>query len=102
VNFRRHPLRLPTFCFLVFLAGCAKPDRPANRTEHLGGKTLSETISENAPHLLSIEGVVKIVPGDCGIDSCIKVVVDKKTEILVSQIPMMLETWQVDVVETAK
>ena len=102
MNLRGRPFRLPAFCLLLFVTGCAKPDHPANRTEHPGGKTLSETIAENTPRLLSIEGVVRVAPGDCGMDSCIKVFVDKKTEILVSQIPMMLETWQIDVVETAR
>ncbi len=91
----------PAFCLIVFLTGCIKSEPAKNRTEHLGGKTLAETIAENTPHLLTIPGVVKVAPGDCGIDSCIKVYVARKTEILAAQIPMMLETWQVDVVETA-
>lgn len=90
------------FCVLVFILGCGQSDRKQNSTEHLGGRTLAETIADNRPHLLSIPGVLKVEEGDCGIDSCIKVFVAKKTAILTAQIPHMLETWQVDVVEAAK
>ena len=64
--------------------------------------TLSETISENRTRLLSIPGVLKVEGADCGIDSCIRVTVDHKTAILNAQIPMMLETYQVNVVEASK
>jgi len=76
-------------------------NRP-NRTERISGKTLAETIADNLMHLLSLPGVLKVEAGDCETDSCIKVFVDKKTEILASQIPLMLETWRVDVVESGR
>ena len=84
---------------LVILIGCTKPEKSSNRVEHLSGKTIGETILENRQHLLSIPGVLKVEPGICGADSCIKIFVEKKTAMLVSELPLMLETWQVDVVE---
>lgn len=84
---------------LVVIGGCAQPDNAPNRASHPSGKSLTETIQENRQRLLSIPGVIKIAAGDCGVDSCIKIVVQKKTEILVNQLPPMLETWRVDVVE---
>ncbi len=84
---------------LIALAGCAKPAKTPDRAERVSGKTLTETIQENRQHLLSIPGVVSVEAGDCGTDSCIKVIVEKKTAMLTSELPLMLETWQVDVVE---
>lgn len=109
------PMRLNTFrtpatlliFFLAFfaittLAGCAKSEPQKNRTAHLGGNTLAETIADNRARLLAIQGVLKVEAADCGIDSCIKVTVDHKTAILNAQIPMMLETYQVNVVEATR
>lgn len=87
------------FAILIVMIGCSQPDKAPNRTERLSGKSLTETIQENRQHLLSISGVIKVEAGDCGVDSCIKIVVQKKTEMLVNELPVMLETWRVDVVE---
>jgi hypothetical protein len=84
---------------VIVLAGCAKRERGPNRVERLSGKTLTETIQENRGRLLSIPGVIDVQAGDCGTDSCIKVFVEKKTEMLTSELPLMLETWRVDIVE---
>ena len=86
------------FSLLAFLSGCAKPEKTPDRVERLSGKTVAEAIQESRQRLLSIPGVIEVMPGICGADSCIKVVVEEKTEILTSQIPLMLETWRVDVV----
>ena len=91
-----------SYCLIVSAGGCGKTEEPQHRAGHLGGRTLAETIADNRPHLLSIPGVLNVEAGDCGVDSCIKVFVAKKTSILTAQIPLMLETWQVDVVEAAK
>src|ERR1041385_181746 len=80
-------------------SGKEAPDRPS-RTGRMSGKTLAETIADNRTPLLSLPGVLKVEAGDCETDSCIKVFVDKKTEILASQIPLMLETWRVEIVES--
>ena len=87
------------FSLLAFLFGCAKPEKTPDRAGHISGKTVAETIQESRQRLLSIPGVIEVKPGICDADSCIKVVVEKKTEILISQIPLMLETWRVDIVE---
>ena len=87
------------FLILIVIGGCAQPDNAPNRAGRPSGKTLTETIQENRDHLLSISGVLNVQAGDCGLDSCIKIVVRKKTEMLVNQLPPMLETWRVDVVE---
>lgn len=79
-----------------------KSSNRTNRTEHISGKTLAETIAGNQMHLLSLPGVIKVEAGDCETDSCIKVFVEQKTAMLASQIPLMLETWRVDVVERGK
>ncbi len=50
---------------------------------------------------MGISGVLSVEAGDCVPDSCIMVTVAKKNEMLVNQIPPMLETWRVDVVESA-
>ena len=88
---------------VVCLVSCAKveekPFRP-NRTESIMGKTLTETIAEHRNHLLSLPGVLKVEAGNCDKDSCIRVYVAKKSSTLINQIPAMIETWRVDVVET--
>ena len=89
------------FAILLLIGGCSQPDKAPNRTARISGKSLTETIQENRQHLLSISGVIKVEAGDCGVDSCIKIVVQKKTELLVNQLPPMLETWRVDVVESS-
>jgi len=81
-------------------SGCAKGEKQPNRTGSIMGKSLSETIADHQQHLLSLAGVHRVEPGMCGRDSCIKVYVEKKTPMLEAQIPLMLETWQVDVVES--
>ncbi len=96
---------LPTiFAVLVafYTTGCGggEPEKKPNRVEHLSGKTLTETIQENRQRLLSIPGVIRVEAGDCSIDSCIKVYVQKKTEMVMTQLPAMLETWRVEIVET--
>ena len=99
-NLRASTMRQIFFLsILVLLFGCAKPEKTPDRAGHISGKTVAETIQESRQRLLSIPGVIEIMPGLCDVDSCIKVVVEKKTEILISQIPLMLETWRVDVVE---
>ena len=90
------------FIILLVLTGCAQPEKAPNRADKITGKTLTETIQENQQHLLSVSGVIRIEAADCGIDSCIRIVVDKKTEMLVNQLPAMLETYRVDVVEQAR
>jgi len=82
--------------------GCKQPEKAPNRTERIGGKSLSETIEDNRHRLLSIPGVVEIEAGMCGVDSCIKVLVEKKTAMIETQIPLMLETWPVEVTESAR
>jgi hypothetical protein len=91
------------FLFAVLaLSGCAKREQQQQRTVHIGGKSLAETIAENRARLLAIPGVLNVEGADCGIDSCIKVTVEHKTAIINAQIPMMVETYQVTVVEPAK
>jgi hypothetical protein len=84
----------------LLLSGCGV-DRQGhpNRSEHLTGKTLTETLEENRAHLLSLPGVLKVEPADCGVDSCIKVTVSNKDVITMNQLPQMLETFQVQVVQ---
>ena len=88
---------------MLCLVSCTKveekPVRP-NRTESMMGKTLTETIAEHRQHLLSLPGVLKVEAGDCDRDSCIRVYVAKKTSTLINQIPPMIETWQVEIVES--
>jgi len=84
---------------LLMLASCAKPENAPDRANRMSGKSLGETIEENRARLLSMPGVISVQAGDCGQDSCIKVTVQKKTEILMNQLPPMLETWRVDVAE---
>ena len=91
--------KLILILMLVVIGGCAKPENAPNRAGRITGKTLSETIQENRDRLLQISGVLNVQAGDCGVDSCIKITVQKKTEMLVNEIPPMLETWRVDVVE---
>ena len=86
---------------VALLQGCKPTARQPNRTERISGKSLSETIADHREHLLSIPGVVRVEPGTCGADSCVKVYVEKKTAMIVTQIPLMLETWQVDVIESS-
>src|SRR5260370_16769 len=90
------------FCGIAALTGCTKSEQPKQRTAHLGGKSLAETIADNRAHLLSIPGVLKVEGADCGLDSCVKVTVEHTTAIVNAQIPMMLETYQVNVVEAVK
>ena len=89
------------FFILLMLTGCAQPENAPNRTANQTGKTLAETIQENRQRLLAISGVLSVEAGDCVPDSCIKVTVAKKNEMIANQIPPMLETWRVDVVESA-
>ncbi len=90
---------LVAIAFAAFVGCGGEQQKKPDRVEHIAGKTIAETITENRQRLLSTPGVVKVEPGDCGVDSCIKVYVEKKTDILLTQLPMMLETWRVDVVE---
>jgi hypothetical protein len=83
------------------IAGCGKEERQ-NRTPRLGGKTLSETVANSRPGLLTIAGVVKVEQGVRGTDSCIKVFVTNKTAVLTAQIPLMIDSWPVDIVEMPK
>jgi hypothetical protein len=84
------------------MLGCGeskqKTEQP-NRAARITGKSISETIAENRQRILSIPGVVKIEPGSCILDSCIKVYVVKKNNMMVMQIPSMLGTWRVDIVQ---
>ncbi len=84
---------------LLVIGGCSQPEKTPNRAARLSGKSLTETIQENRERLLSISGVINVQADDCGVDSCIKIIVRKKTEMLVNQLPPMLETWRVDLVE---
>jgi hypothetical protein len=79
------------------LYSCQGQPQPQQR---LTGKTIEEVLKENTPHLMSIPGVVGTAIGECNNNPCIKVLVDKKTAILQQQIPSMLETWQVEIVES--
>ncbi len=85
----------------ALIQGCKPSSRQSNRTESIMGKSLAETIEDHRTHLLSIPGVLRVEPGTCGSDSCVKVYVEKKTPIIEAQIPLMLETWQVDVIESS-
>ena len=66
----------------------------------LTGKPIDEVLKENTPHLMTITGVVGTAIGECNHTPCIKVLVEKKTPIIMQQIPSMLETWQVEIVES--
>ncbi len=81
------------------LYACQGPPQPKPR---LTGKTVEEVLAENTPHLMSIEGVVGTSIGECNGNPCIKVLVEKKTLILQQEIPSMLETWQVEIVEKGR
>ena len=84
---------------LLTLLGCQGAPQPSPR---LTGKPIEEVLKENTPHLMSISGVVGTAIGECNGNPCIKVLVEKKTLILQQQIPSMLETWQVEIVETGE
>lgn len=85
-------------CLAMLVSGCGGQNR-SHRVDSITGKTASETVRENRRHLLSIPGVKDVFAGDCGSDSCITVVVEKKTPVLNDEIPAMLETFRVQVVE---
>jgi len=89
-------------CACIARTGCGNNEPQQNRSTHLGGKTLSETVANSRPGLLTIAGVVKVEEGMRGTDSCIRVLVTSKTAILTAQIPLMIETWPVDIVEMPK
>ena len=83
-------------CCLLFMFGCQGNPNPPNR---ITSKSIEEVLEENKPHLMTIQGVVSTSIGECNGNPCIKILVEKKTPILQQQIPSMLETWQVEIVE---
>jgi hypothetical protein len=85
----------------IIAAGC-KPQAQPQPQPRLTGKPIDEVLKENTPHLMSIAGVVGTAIGDCSGNPCIKVLVAKKTDILRQQIPSMLETWQVEIIESGE
>jgi len=99
---RAHHLAKPVLFILVILllavllGGCQGNPQPEHR---ITSKSIDEVLQENRPHLMTIQGVVGTSIGDCNGNPCIKVLVEKKTPILQQQIPSMLETWQVEIVE---
>ena len=84
--------------FVLQFGGCQGNPQPEHR---ITSKSIDEVLQENRPHLMTIQGVVGTSIGDCNGNPCIKVLVDKKTPIIQQQIPSMLETWQVEIVEKA-
>lgn len=99
--------RLSYICFIGFtvtlflLSGCAQKEEP-KREKRLDGLSIEETLEQHRSHLLAISGVTAVEIGKCNDSPCIQVKVEKKTPILENQVPRMLETWSVEIVETAK
>ena len=92
-------MRIVIVCLIVYMLGCQGNPNPEKR---LTGKAIEDVLKENTPHLMTIQGVVGTAIGECGGNPCIKVLVEKKTPIIQQQIPSMLETWQVEIVETGE
>lgn len=88
---------VPAILMAMTLIGCQPKPQPQPR---LTGKPIDEVLKEYAPHLMTIQGVVGTSIGECNGNPCIKVHVVKNTIILQQQIPSMLETWQVEIMET--
>ena len=68
----------------------------------MDGVSIEQTLEEHRKQLISIPGVLGADIGDCRGSPCIQVKVEKKTPILENQIPRMLETWNVEIVEVKK
>ena len=92
----REIMKIIIGCCFLLLFGCQGNPNPQNR---ITSKSIEEVLEENRPHLMTIQGVVGTSIGECGGNPCIKVLVEKKTPVLQQQIPSMLETWQVEIVE---
>jgi hypothetical protein len=98
-NAIRWQLVLVVACLAI--SGCAPKEEPQPE-KRLDGLSIEQTVEQHRAHLLEISGVTAIEVGKCNDMPCIQVKVEKKTPLLENQIPRMLETWHVEIVEVVK
>ncbi len=85
----------------LVISGCAQKEEPRPE-KRLDGLSIEQTVEQHRAHLLAISGVTAVEIGKCNDMPCIQVKVEKKTPLLENQIPRMLETWHVEIVEVVK
>ncbi len=92
-------------CVLLAVGAAAgAPPGRAGQEERapMPDKTIEAVLETHSPRLMSLPGVVGVGEGRCAGAPCIKVLVLEKTPELVERIGVVIEGYNVEVVETGE
>jgi hypothetical protein len=84
-------------------AAAACKSQPSNRQEDDGqmpSQTIEEVLRQHTEEWMAIRGVVGTGIGQCDGESCIRIMVDRKTDELTARLPKTAGGYRVDIVET--
>ena len=102
----RVPAILGLLLFLWFAAtmvSCSREQAEIGQEDpSMPNKSLEEILQEYTDSLMTMSGVVGTAQGLCDGEPCMRVLVIKKSDELMGQIPPMIEGYPVDVQETGE
>jgi hypothetical protein len=91
---------------VLLAVGAAAVAQPGTASQEerapMPDKTIEAVLETHSPRLMSLPGVVGVGEGRCAGAPCIKVLVLEKTPELVERIGVVIEGYNVEVVETGE